>query len=71
MHTMPSASPRSLLDCLLGLAFTVLVVAVMLHVAAGLLEAAWQTLAIGGGVTLLLFGGVALLRVVIARRRYW
>ena len=68
---MPSASPRSLLDRLLGLAFTVLIIAVMLHVAAGLLATAWQTLAIAGGVTLLLVGGLTVLRVVVGRRWYW
>ncbi len=64
-------SPRSLLDRLLGFAFGVLVIAVMLHVAARLLEEVWRTLATAGAVALLTVAVVGLVRVVMNRWRYW
>ena len=68
---MHLGSPRSLLDRLLGLAFGVLLVALMLYWAACLLQAVWETLAIAGAVVLLTLALAAGLRVFLARRRYW
>jgi hypothetical protein len=68
---MTGGRARSLFERLLGLAFSVLVMAIMLHVAARLLEEVWRTLAISGVVALLVLLTVAALRAAIVRRRYW
>jgi hypothetical protein len=59
--------PRSLLDNLFGLCFTLLLAAIAIHVAVRLIEAVWPALLILG-VGVLLVGGAALLR---RRDRGW
>ncbi len=68
---MRGGNPRSTLDGLLGLAFSVLLIAIMLYWAACLLQAVWETLAVAAGVVLLMVGLVTGLRVFLARQRYW
>jgi hypothetical protein len=64
---MPSG-PRSLLDNLFGLCFTLLLAAIAIHVAVKLIEAVWPALLVILGVGVLLVGGPALLR---RRDRGW
>jgi hypothetical protein len=60
--------PRSLLDQLVGLCFTLLLAAIAVHVAVGLIEAVWPALVLILGVGALLAVGAALLR---RRDRGW
>jgi hypothetical protein len=64
---MPSG-PRSLLDQLVGLCFTLLLAAVAVHVAVRLIEAVWPALLLILTTGLLLAAGVTLLR---RRDRGW
>lgn len=65
---MRGSGPRSLLDDLFGLCFSLLVAAIAVHVAVKLIEAVWPVLLVILGVGLLLTGGVALAR---RRDRGW
>ena len=65
---MSSSNPRSWLDGLVGLCFTLLLAAIAVHVAVRLLEAVWPALLLILGVGLLLVGAVTLLR---RRDRGW
>lgn len=65
---MYGSNPRGLMDGLVGLCFGLLLAAIAVHVAVGLIEAVWPVLMLILGVGLLLAAGVALLR---RRDRGW
>ncbi len=65
---MRPTGPRSLLDQLFGLCFSLLLAAIAVYVAVQLIEAVWPVLLLIAGVVALLAGGAALLR---RRDRGW
>jgi CDP-diglyceride synthetase len=65
---MYGSNPRSWLDSLFGLCFTLLLAAIAVHVAVKLIEAVWPALLLILGVGALLVAAVALLR---RRDRGW
>lgn len=65
---MRPSGPRSLLDQLVGLCFTLLLAAIAIHVAVQLIEAVWPALLVILGVGLLLVAGMEMLR---RRDRGW
>lgn len=63
--------PRSWLDRAVGACLLVLFAAIVLTIAARLLEAVWPVLAVAGVVVLGLFAVVVVIRLMYERSPYW